>query len=195
MTYMTLIKHTVHEVPAAKLLEGDVIATGGTVDDPTYLRRIDVVATEGGKVELLVSTPKTGKDEAQITYEPKASVIVVGRVTPQVDKPKASTPKATKTPKGSAKSGAERAAEGVKVIQPKAAKAEKVTVDAVAQTTPESAKPAPRPAPKRSAKPQSTTFADKLAAKLSDKLGAKLDALVESAIDAALDAAIERVLA
>jgi uncharacterized membrane protein len=179
VTYMTLIKHTVHEVPAAKLLEGDVIATGGSVDEPKYLRRIDVVSSEAGKVELLVSTPKTGKDESTVTYEPKASVIVVGRVEEQV----AAEPKAPKA-KGAAKQRA--TAKNPAPV--------KVTVDAKLQTTPPEAKPAPRPAPKRQPKAETTTFADKLAAKLADKLGSKLDSLVESAIDAALDAAIVRVL-
>ncbi len=128
MTYMTLIKHTIHETFAEKLLVGDVIATAGTVAEPMRLRRIDSVDRENELVLLTLSTPKTGKDSERESIDYDEVVVVVGRVEPQkpaasTQKPKAGTPKQTATaakatPKASpAKSGAEKAAEGVKVIK------------------------------------------------------------------------------
>lgn len=170
----TLVKYeakTWQLVSADKLIVGDVVATKGNAECPQRLRRVDIVGTEGSKLAFIVSTPRTGADVEAMTCTPKAKVLVVGRVEP-----------ITKTAK------------------PKTAKAKAPTksvtkVDAIAQTTPETAKPSPRPKQVRQEQPTQVSFADKLAAKLSDRLGAKLDALVESALDSALDAAIARVLA
>lgn len=113
---LTLIKHTVHTVPANKVLVGDVIATKGTVEAPQRLRRVDVI----GDGEAIISTPKAGQDTEAFTFG--EFVIVVGRVEDRTAS--VSVGNMVKTPKAKAAPKAKPAA--VKVTK----------VDAIAQTTP-----------------------------------------------------------
>lgn len=82
---LTLIKCVVTEVPVAKLLVGDVIATKGTVDNPMRLRRVDVL--EGN--EAIVSTPRNGDQTESLTFPKGSKVVVAGRVEQPTIKPKA----------------------------------------------------------------------------------------------------------
>lgn len=107
---LTLVKHVAHVVPTAQLMVGDVVATKGTTNAPQRLRRVDLI----GEGEILVSTPRSGKDVEVFVSD---TAIVCGRVEEHA----AATTAKPKT---------KRAA------KPKAAPVKVTKVDAVAQTTP-----------------------------------------------------------
>lgn len=162
----SLVKHTVHEVLASKLLVGDVIATRGTLETPQRLRRVDIL---DGK-SAIVSTPKTGADVEALTFTAKQTVVVVGRVELRTTTATPKTPK-PKTQRATAKNPAP-----VKTTK----------VDAVLQTTPADAKPEPRKQPTRQTPVQSTSLRSEIRSAIREAVGAVILDEVRAAITEAL---------
>lgn len=157
---------------------GDVI---GTHNGTQHARRVDVIEVLGTDVNVFVSKPKAGGDEALLTYKVGEVVQLLGTVSDQhgeVDGLKVKRPATKRQPKA--------AAAPVKVTK----------VDAVAQTTPTPIHGTVRHATGRKMTPKAAPVADTApVSSIRSNIRTELRSAIETLVLAEIKAVIAEVLA